>query len=80
MARKERPKQKAGYLYRRAQARGLLGGSRPWTVLWGVLFARRMWKRFLQDQPEILYRTELEPGETLVISGTEREPRVIGSS
>ena len=79
MAKKDRPKQKPGFLYRRAQARGLLGGSRPWTVLWGVLFARRMWKRFLKDQPEILYRTELKPGETLVISGKENEPRVVPS-
>ena len=79
MAKKDRPKQKAGYLYRRAQVKGLLGGSRPWTVLWGLLFARRMWKRFLKDAPEIVYRTELKPGETLVISGKEREPRVVPS-
>ena len=79
MAKKERPKQKPGFVYRQAQARGLLGGSRPWTVLWGVLFARRLWKRFLKDAPEILYRTELKPGETLVISGSELEPRVLPS-
>ena len=74
MARK-----KPGLIYRRAQVRGLLGGSRPWTVLWGVLFARRLWKRFVKDEPEILYRTELKHGETLVISGKEREPRVVPS-
>ena len=72
-------KEKRSYLYRRAQVKGLLGGSRPWTVLWGVLFARRLWKRFLKDEPEILYRTELKSGETLVISGKEREPRVLPS-
>ena len=72
-------KQKPGFLYRQAQVKGLLGGSRPWTVLWGVLFARRLWKRFLKDQPEVVYRTELKPGETLVISGKEREPRVVPS-
>ena len=70
---------KPGPIYRRAQVRGLVGGSRPWTILWGVLFARRMLKRFMKDEPEILYRTELKPGESLVISGKEREPRVVGA-
>ena len=72
-------KKKPGLIYRRAQIRGLVGGSRPWTILWGVLFARRMLKRFMKDEPEILYRTELKPGESLVISGKEREPRVVGA-
>ena len=72
-------RKKPGLIYRRAQVKGLLGGSRPWTVLWGVLFARRLWKRFMKDEPEILYRTELKPGEALVISGKEREPRVLPS-
>jgi hypothetical protein len=72
-------KKKPGLIYRRAQVRGLVGGSRPWTILWGVLFARRMLKRFRKDEPEILYRTELKAGETLVISGKEHEPRVVGA-
>lgn len=72
-------KSKPGFIYRRAQLRGLLGGSRPWTILWAVLFTRRLLKRFVKDEPEILYRTELQTGETLVISGTEQEPHVVGA-
>jgi hypothetical protein len=72
-------RKKPGFLYRRAQLRGLVGGSRPWTILWGVLFARRLIKRFTSDEPEILYRTELKTGETLVISGKDQEPRVVGA-
>jgi hypothetical protein len=70
-------KKKPGFLYRRAQLKGLLGGSRPWTLVWGVLFARRMIKRLVKDEPEILFRTELKPGEALIISGKEGEPRVV---
>ena len=72
-------KSTSGFIYRRAQLRGLLGGSRPWTILWAVLFTRRLLKRFVKDEPEILYRTELQMGETLVISGKEQEPRVVGA-
>ncbi|MCU1379574.1 MAG: hypothetical protein JWN29_2557 [Acidimicrobiales bacterium] len=69
---------KKGLLYRQAQMRGLLGGSRPWTILWAVLTLRRLLKRVLGDQPEVVYREELQPGETLVISAEGREPRVLG--
>ena len=32
-------------LRRRALRKGVLGGSRPWTYLWAVLFAARLLKR-----------------------------------
>jgi hypothetical protein len=67
-----------GFLHRQAQMRGLLGGSRPWTILWGLLTARRLLKRLLGDKPEVVYREELLPGETIVISAEDREPRVFG--
>ena len=69
---------KKSLLYRQAQVRGLLGGSRPWTILWAVLAVRRLLKRLLRDEPEVVYSEELLPGDTLVISGTDREPRVLG--
>lgn len=77
MARKAKTKKK-GYIHRQAQLRGLIGGSRPWTILWVLLSARRVLKRVFSDAPEIVYSERLEPGETLVISSKEREPRVIG--
>lgn len=73
MARK-----KKGFLHRQAQLRGLLGGSRPWTILWVLLTARRLLKRVFRDQPEIVYSEELEPGQALVISVRDAAPRVIG--
>lgn len=68
----------AGYLYRRAQANGLLGGSKAWSVVWGVLFARRLLRRFTQDKPEILFREKLRPGETIIIREGDRPVRVLG--
>ena len=67
-----------GYLHRQAQVRGLLGGSRPWTILWAVLTARRVLKRLLRDEPEVVYSEELRPGEAIIISGKDRQPRVLG--
>jgi hypothetical protein len=55
------------YLYRRAQVRGLLGGSRTWTVLWAVLLAVRLARRFGGNQPKVVYRTPLAPGQGLLI-------------
>lgn len=66
------------YLRRRAMLRGPLGGSRQWTLLWAVLLAVRLLKRFTKGKPEIVYSETLQPGESLVISGGDREPRVIG--
>ena len=78
MARKAKAKKKKGYIHRQAQLRGLLGGSKPWTILWVLLSARRILKRVFADAPEIVYSERLEPGETLVISSKERAPRVLG--
>lgn len=68
---------KSGFIYRRAQLKGLLGGSRAWTLLWSVLFARKVLKRLLGDKPEVVYCEELPDGQALVISATGRETRVI---
>ncbi len=56
------------YLYRRAQMRGLFGGSRAWTVVWTVLFGARMLKKLGSREPETVYSEVLGPGETLLIS------------
>lgn len=74
-----RTRKRPGLLYRQAQLRGLLGGSKPWTVLWVVLAGRRLLKRITTDEPEVVFRTELQPGEAVVISANDREPKVIGA-
>ena len=78
MARAKKVKARKSLLYRQAQLRGLVGGSRPWTILWAVLATRRLLKRLLRDEPEVVYSEELLPGEVLVISGEDRTPRVLG--
>lgn len=69
---------RGGFVFRQAQLRGLLGGSRPWTYLWMFLVAKRILRRVTRDEPEVVYRSELEPGETIVVSSADREPRIIG--
>jgi len=77
MAKRAKTKKRPGLLYRQAQLRGLLGGSRPWMVLWSVLAMRRLLKRLTTDQPEVLDTITLEPGQAIVVSNRDREPRVI---
>jgi hypothetical protein len=60
-------------LRRRALRRGPLGGSRPWTYLWGVLFVARMVRKLTKGKEEILLTEEIKPGETLIISGGRRD-------
>jgi hypothetical protein len=67
------------YFFRRGLRKGLLGGSRPWTVLWVVIAAVRILRRLLRDEPEVVYSEKLQPGQTLVISAKDREPKVIGA-
>jgi len=60
-------------LRRRALRLGLLGGSRGWTYVWAVLFAARLLKRLTAGKEEILLKEEIQPGETLIISGGRRD-------
>jgi hypothetical protein len=55
-------------LYRRAQRRGLLGGSRTWTAVWALILAVRVARRFVRPKPQILYSARLPPGASLVVS------------
>jgi hypothetical protein len=55
-------------LRRRAWEDGILGGDVKWLLLgglawlgWGVAWA---WRR----EPEVVYRTKVKPGETVVIA------------
>lgn len=55
------------YFYRRGQVRGLLGGSKGWTVLWAVLFGARMLKKATTREPKVVYSEVLRPGQSVVI-------------
>lgn len=77
MAKRAKKEKRPGLLYRQAQLRGLLGGSRPWMILWSVLAARRVLKRLTTDQPEVLDTITIEPGQAIIVSNRDREPRII---
>jgi hypothetical protein len=68
------------YLRGRAALRGPLGGSRGWTIVWGVLLAARVLRWLTRPKQEVLLLERVGPGETLLISGVDREPRVVGGS
>ena len=62
------------YVRLQATTKGLLGGSRFWTVVWVVSATVGLAKRFLGDKPEIIYRTELRDRDSLVISSSPEAP------
>jgi hypothetical protein len=66
------------YVRRRAMLRGPLGGSRRWTYLWAFLFGVRLVRRLTRSKPELLLSETIGPGQTLLISGIDLEPKVIG--
>jgi hypothetical protein len=60
------------WLFRNGVRRGLVGGSRPWTIVAIVAGSVRLFNRFRGTGPEIAYSEKLEPGQTVVIH-LERE-------
>ena len=54
-------------LTRAGLRRGLLGGSRPWTVLFVVAGGLRLLQRIAEGK-EVVFSGKLEPGTTLVIT------------
>lgn len=56
------------YLMGRALSRGFLGGSRFWTIVGTLGIAMRVLKKVAGDQPEVVFREKLAPGQTLLIS------------
>ena len=57
-----------GYLRRRAVSEGFLGDSRLWLVIGVVTWSVHLLRRFAGKEPRVVYKTELEPGQSLVIS------------
>jgi hypothetical protein len=61
-------------LFRNGFRKGVLGGSRPWLVVFGLAATVRMIQRINDRESEIVYSEKLEPGESIVIAHA-REPR-----
>jgi hypothetical protein len=55
------------YLRRRAQFKGVVGGSRGWTILWAVLMGGRLLRRLTRDESKVVFSRTLRPGDALVI-------------
>ncbi len=66
------------YLYRRAQVRGVFGGSRGWTVVWVVILGGRLLRRLTTAKPDVVYTSALRPGEALVIRSGDRPVPLAG--
>ena len=64
------------FLRRHAQLRGVVGGSRGWTILWALLVGGRLLRRVIRDEEKVIFTRKLQPGEALVIrsekAGAER--------
>lgn len=57
-------------------SRGIMGGSRAWTMVAAFTVAVRLFKRVFAGTPETVYSDTLRPGDCLVISH-DREARVV---
>lgn len=55
------------FLRRTALLKGVFGGDRRWFAVWSALAAMRLLRRLTTDQPEVVYRRQLDPGEALLI-------------
>lgn len=61
------------FLRRTAFLKGLLGGNRAWFALWTALAAARLVRRLTTDEPEVVYRSQIDPGEALLIRAPGRD-------
>ncbi len=64
------------WLLRIGVSRGLLGGSRGWSVVGGVALALRVVQRIGGSEPKVVYTGRLRPGESLLVSH-DRQARVV---
>ncbi len=61
-------------LRRRAFNKGVLGGSRVWMAVGAALWTARALRWAVRSSPERVFRGDLRPGETLVISSRPAPP------
>ena len=63
------------FLTRYGTTRGLLGGSRAWTVVVVVGWSLRLLTRNRGSEPKLVYSEVLQPGEILEIRHLPEPPR-----
>jgi hypothetical protein len=57
------------FVWRQATRKGLLGGDRRWMAVFAVVGMAKLLRRLSGSgrPPEPVYRTELKPGEALMV-------------
>ena len=63
------------FLTRYGTTRGLLGGSRAWTVVAVVGWGVRLLRRTAHAPPKVVYSEVLHPGEVLEIRHLPEQPK-----
>ena len=56
------------FLWQTAVRRGLFGGSRAWMTVFAILGIRRIVRRLAGSEPEVVFTSDLKPGEAFVIT------------
>lgn len=64
----------SGFLLRTGFRRGLMGGSRAWTVVAAVLLGVRALRKLTGSEPEVVSTTKLRPGESLLVRHDQPAP------
>lgn len=66
-----------GYLLRsNATSRGLLGGSRFWQLVFGIITLKRFWSKIMGNVPEVVALDKLKPGQFMTIEAIgPKDPR-----
>jgi hypothetical protein len=54
---------------------GLVGGSRKWMVVGGVAWTLRLLSFLFNPKPQVVYRTKLDYGESIVLTQHKRRPK-----
>lgn len=60
-------------LTRRGIQKGLMGGSRPWLWVGVGAGTLRLLRRLMAEEPEVLWRAVVRPGQRVVIKVREPE-------
>ena len=61
-------------LRRRSLRQGVLGGSRTWLAIGGAVWTVKALQWALRPSPERVFRGDLRPGETFVITSRPAPP------
>ena len=50
-----------------ATSKGLLGSSRGWRIVFGLIMAKRFWGKIMGKEPQVVAVDKLKPGQFMTI-------------